>query len=197
MPEPSKHSILLPSKHCFTELVICEKHKVVHHDGIKKTLNCVREKYWIQRGQEAAKQVVTKRVTCKKFKGKMFAMPKEPPLPSTRVSDDPPFSNTGIDFADLLYISDNRLKVYLCLFTCASMWAVHLELVHSLSVPAFLQAFRRFPAWRGLPARLISDNPKTFKSAVKEVKSIGRSTEIQRFLTSKGIIWDFIVEKAP
>ncbi|XP_074608745.1 uncharacterized protein LOC141863176 [Acropora palmata] len=124
-------------------------------------------------------------------------MPKEPPLPSSRVSDDPPFSNTGIDFAGPLYTSDNGSKIYICLFTCASTRVVHLQLVDSLSVTAFLQAFRRFAARSSLPARLISDNAKTFKSAAKEVKSIGRSTEVQRFLANKGIVWDFIVEKAP
>ena len=197
LPESAKRPILLPSKHRFTELVIREKHDVVHHDGIKETLNCVREKYWILRGREAVKRVVTKCVTCKKFQGKPFTTPKEPPLPSSRVSDEPPFSNTGIDFAGPLYTSDNGSKIYICLFTCASTRAVHLELVNSLSVPAFLQAFRRFAARRGLPARLISDNAKTFKSAAKEVKYIGRSPEVQRFLANKGIVWDFIVEKAP
>ena len=197
LPESAKRPILLPSKHRFTELVIREKHDVVHHDGIKETLNCVREKYWILRGREAVKRVVTKCVTCKKFQGKPFTTPKEPPLPSSRVSDEPPFSNTGIDFAGPLYTSDNGSKIYICLFTCASTRAVHLELVNSLSVPAFLQAFRRFAARRGLPARLISDNAKTFKSAAKEVKYIGRSPEVQRFLAKKGIVWDFIVEKAP
>jgi len=118
-------------------------------------------------------------------------------LPPSQVSDEPPFSNTGIDFAGPLYTSDNGSKVYICLFTCASTRAVHLELLNSLSVPAFLQAFRRFAARRGLATRLISDNAKTFKSAAKEVKSIGHSPEVQHFLANKGIVWDFIVEKAP
>ena len=51
LSESAKQPIFLPSKHRFTELVIREKHKVVHHDGIKETLNCVREKYWILRGR--------------------------------------------------------------------------------------------------------------------------------------------------
>ena len=73
LSESAKQPILLPSKHRFTELVIREKHEVVHHDGIKETLNCVREKYWILRGREAVKRVVTKCVTCKKFQGKTFS----------------------------------------------------------------------------------------------------------------------------
>lgn len=117
--QSTKQPILLPTKHRFTELIIREKHEVVHHDGIKETLSCVREKYWILRGREAVKRVVTKCVTCKKFEGKTFATPKEPPLPSSRVSDEPPFSNAGIDFASPLYTSDNGSKIYICLFTCA------------------------------------------------------------------------------
>lgn len=88
-------------------------------------------------------------------------------------------------------------KVYVCLFTCASTRAVHLELVDSLSVISFLQAFRRFASRRGFPARLLTDNAKTFKCAAKEVKNILRSTEIQRELATKGVRWEFIIEKAP
>ena len=83
------------------------------------------------------------------------------------------------------------------MFTCASTRAVHLEMVDSLTAPSFLQAFRRFASRRGLPARLLTDNAKTFKYASKDVKNILRSLEIQRELTSKGVRWEFIVEKAP
>lgn len=198
LPEPAKQPILLPSKHRFTELVIREKHEAVHHDGTKETINCIREKYWILRGREAVKQIVTKCVTCKKLQGKPFPTPKEPPLPSSRVSEEPPITNTGVDFTGPLFTSDNgSRKVYICLFTCVSTRGVHLELVDSLSVPAFLQAFRCFTARRGLPAQLLSDNAKTFKSAAKDVRSVECSPEVQRYLATKGVVWDFIVEKAP
>ena len=88
-------------------------------------------------------------------------------------------------------------RVYVCLYTCASSRAVHLELVPSLSVPTFLQSFRRFVARRGLPMRLISDNAKTFKSSAGEVAKIARSSEVQTQLANKGVSWDFIVERAP
>ena len=88
-------------------------------------------------------------------------------------------------------------KAYLCLWTCTTTRAVHLDLVPNLTVLTFLQAFRRFAARRGLPTKLISDNAKTFKSSAKEVKKIARSTEVQRYLVNKGVAWDFIIEKAP
>ena len=85
----------------------------------------------------------------------------------------------------------------MCPFTCAATRAVHLELLRNLSTDTFLQSFPRFTARQGLPKKLISDNAKTFKAAAKEIERISRSHNVQRFLTNKGVAWDFIIEKAP
>ena len=123
---------------------------------VRETLNCVRERIWILRGREAVKRIVRKCVTCRRFEGKPIPTPRDPPLPLRRVSEQPPFTHTGIDFAGPFHATNTKqttFKVYICLFTCASTRAIHLELVDSLSVPSFLQAFRRFAARRGPPAR--------------------------------------------
>ncbi|CAB3981533.1 Hypothetical predicted protein [Paramuricea clavata] len=61
-----KQPILLPPKHHFTDLIILDHHETVHHNGIKETLNSIREKYWIVRGREAVKRIVRRCVLCKK-----------------------------------------------------------------------------------------------------------------------------------
>ena len=94
--------------------------------------------------------------------------------------------------------SDSQLdKAYVCLFTCSSTRAVHLELTPDLSVSSFLLLFRRFASRRGLPVTLISDNAKTFKTSSKEILKIARSNEVIRFLGERRVTWKFIVEKAP
>ena len=205
LPEAAKQPILLPTRHHYTELVINDCHNTVHHNGVKETLNCIREVYWIPRGREAVKRVLGTCVICRRHDGQSYNTGKIATLPPSRVSDGPPFVNTGMDFAGPLYVKiDNEdgnerilEKAYVCLYTCASTRALHLELVPKLSVSAFLQSFRRFTARRGLPTKLLSDNAKTFKSAAKEVRAIARSNEVQRYFASKGIEWSFIVEKAP
>ena len=70
-----------------------------------------------------------------------------PELPSFRVDEAPPLTNVGIDLGNagpLLVKGRDKgdtLKSYFCLFTCAATRAVHLELVDSLNVETFIQAF--------------------------------------------------------
>ena len=65
----------------------------------------------------------------KKIEGKTFQSPREPSLPSCRVSDEPPFTNIGIDYPGPLFVNENdeTVKSYVCLFTCASTRAVHAK----------------------------------------------------------------------
>ena len=92
---------------------------------------------------------------------------------------------------------ENRSKAYCCLFTCASTRALHLELTESLAVTSFLQAFRRFVSRRGLPAKLLTHNAKTFKSVSVYVKKISRSSEVKQYLANRQVDWQFIMERAP
>lgn len=61
----------------------------------------------------------------------------------------------------------------------------------------FLQSFQCFTGRRGLPQRLVSDNAKTFKAAPKDIEGIFRSNDVQLYLAIKGVVWSFIIERAP
>jgi hypothetical protein len=202
----SKNPILLPSKSPFVELLIRDVHDQVKHSGVRDTLTTIRERYWVIRGREATKRIIKRCVICRKAEGSPYGATTPPDLPASRVSEAPPFTNVGLDFAGPLFVreghdkegsSENSIKVYVLLFTCASTRAVHLELTPSLSVPAFLRAFRRYASRRGLPALLISDNAKTFRASCAEIRKLCRAEEVLRYLTDNQITWQFIVEKAP
>ena len=199
IPQDSKTPLLLPTHHRFTELLIQSIHSCIFHNGIRETLNAVRENYWIIRGREIVKQVIRRCIVCKKYQGPTLSTSRPAELPPDRVANVPPFSNTGIDFAGPLYVknSDQVTKTYVCLFTCATTRAIHLELTTSLGAAKFLQAFRRFVGRRGLPAKLLSDNVKTFKTAGKEVKKLVHAEEVCQYFTNKQVLWEYIVEKAP
>ena len=200
IPTSMKCPVLLPTKHYFTELVIKECHKAVYHNGISETLAAFRERRWIFRGREAVKKIIRKCVICQRYEGKAYTGPLIPDLPVERVSSDPPFNNTGIDFAGPLYVhiaETKENKAYICIFTCASTRALHLEVTEGLSANTFLLAFRRFCGRIGIPSIILSDNAKTFKHCAKEITRIVRSEEVHQYLSNKQITWTFIAEKAP
>ena len=63
-------------------------------------------------------------------------------------------------------------KVYVCLFTCTTIRAVHLEFVEDQTASAFLRAFKRFASRRGIPECIISDNAKTFKAGSQDLQAL-------------------------
>ena len=77
--------------------------------------------------------------------------------------------NTGIDYIGPFYIApkDTTEKSYICLFTCLSTRAVHLESTENLTTNNCITAIRRFIARRGTPKLLISDNATYFAGARK------------------------------
>jgi len=59
---------------------------------------------------------------CRKFESAAYPCCQVPDLPDVCVSEDPPFTHTGLDFAGSLMFTVNCLSSTesLCLFTCAS-----------------------------------------------------------------------------
>lgn len=103
-----------------------------------------------------------------------------------------------------LYIQSDKkevVKVYICLFTCTALQAIHLEIVEDQTASLFVRAFRQFVCKRGIPEYIISDNAKTFKKGSQELntpkKQIINTTEPQRFLAYHQRKWKFITEWAP
>ena len=201
LPSKTANPVLLPTHHHLTNLVIKEVHARMMHGGVVSTLTAIRDIYWIPRGREVVKRFVRRCMVCTRYAGKPFPLFTPPGLPQSRVDDGPPWTNTGVDYAGPIYVlkrnsanTASTEKVYLCLFSCASTRAVHLELVQDCSAEQFLLAFRRFVGRRGLPRVMMSDNAKNFKTSAKEITKIGRSNLVQSYLANIGVQWLFIVE---
>ncbi|XP_053374112.1 uncharacterized protein LOC128546792 [Mercenaria mercenaria] len=117
------------------------------------TICQLRQRFWIPNIRQAVKSLLRTCVACRKVSSKPYLTPDPPPLPKCRADDSPPFSVTGVNYSEALHVrtgSSKETKAYICLFTCASTRAVHLELVHNLTLESFLQAFRRFTSRRSL-----------------------------------------------
>ncbi|XP_018577810.1 uncharacterized protein LOC108916094 [Anoplophora glabripennis] len=196
----TQHPIILPKSSPWINKIITHTHEKLHHGGVNITLAEIRKKYWILRGRQKIKSILSRCVTCKKFRGKpgdtQFA-----PLPRERILSSRAFDVIGTDFAGPLYIKEKEQirKVYVMLITCVVTRAVHLELVPNISTECCLRGLRRFMARRGVPSVIYSDNAKSFKRSaleLEEFNTILRGTDIHSFALKSRITWKFIVERA-
>ena len=191
LPYESKFPVLLPSDHHFTKLIILRCHYEVLHNGVGETLTQLRSRFWVVKGRQVVKRILSSCTVCKKMEGPSYGTPLAPPLPEFRLSNDFAFTRVGVDYAGPLYVKDiytgdEMHKSFVALYTCASSRAIHLDLVPDASSKTFIRSLKRFIGRRGTPSLVISDNGTTFKGA-----------ELKGFLTSRGIKWNHIVERSP
>ena len=197
--ELSRFPYLLPTKHPLTKLIIIMTHVNQLHSGVSNVISALRQRYWIPRIRQTVRNLLRKCVICRKVSGRPYSIPETPPLPKSRTLCAAPFHVTGVDFTGGLFVRGlgGEEKVYICLFTCASTRAVHLEVVTDLSEEKFLQAFRRFVGRKSLPKLMISDNASTFQSAAREIEKMINSPTLNEHLNKRGTMWQFIPKRAP
>ena len=199
LPLEAKFLIVLPKDHRLTELIIFECHKNARHMKTAATLTEFRSRFWVSKGRQYVKKVLKQCLICRKFNGKPYHDPPSAPLPHFRVSEAPPFSHVGVDFAGPLYTKGDQgtmSKCYIVLFSCCITRAVHLELIHDLTAFSFIHVLRKFCARRGMPNLIISDNAKTSKSTAKALRKMNEQRQMQDFLAGKQISWLFNLECA-
>lgn len=201
LPIETRYPILLPPKNHLTRLLIKKAHRAVLHGGLSETLAQLRTEYWIPRGRQTVKDVISKCILCKRVAGKPYRYPGPPPLPDFRVNLVEPFHTTGIDYTGAIQLSKTVTgfpqKFYICLFTCSSTRAIHLELARDLKADTFLLLFRRFSARRSMPQHLISDNATNFSSASSSLMTIMEDPSVKVYLDQNEIKWHFIAPRAP
>ena len=196
LSDSAKHPIILPSNHHVTKLIILDIHEKENHVGPLHTLSVVRQHYWVVKGHVTVRKVIRECRFCRH----MNAQPGKQlmaPLPSARVTPGkPPFAFTGVDYAGPYTTTVGRrsAKRYICLFSCMTTRAVHLECAYALDVDSFLLALQRFTARRCTPEAIYSDNGTNFTAAERELRlSINKWNQqsLPSKLAQRGIRWHF------
>ena len=203
LSEDAKYPKLLPRQEYFMKLLIQEVHESLVHAGVSHTLSCLCQEYWILHGTVAVRSVISRCLICRRHKGPSFSLPQMPPWPKQRVAQSAPFQFTGLDYLGPILVKeeDKMVKMWICLFTCLAVRAIHLEWVRSLSAEHFLNCLRRFAARRGRPELIISDNAAQFKLVKtvidKQWRQLSIDEKVITYFSDKGIKWQFTTALAP
>lgn len=208
LPEDAKHLLILPKQSLLTTLIISDAHAKTLHGGTQVTLAYLRQSYWIVGGRMPVRSFILKCIICTRYRQKR-AQQLMGQLPMRRVNPTiRPFLNAGVDYAGPLYIKTWRgknarqYKAYIAVFVCFSTSASHLELVTEYSADAFIAAYKRFAARRGICATLSSDCGTNLIGADKELRNLfsASSKELEKLsilLANDGTQWLFNPPSAP
>ncbi|XP_055542843.1 uncharacterized protein LOC129728429 [Wyeomyia smithii] len=210
IPYDSRHQMLLPAKHPFTEALVRNKHYVNLHIGQKGLLATIRQQFWPLNVKTTIRKVIRNCTRC--FKANPIkTVQLMGDLPSYCVQPAPTFANTGVDFAGPFLLKSSSVgrkplttKSYVCLFVCMLTRAIHIELVSDLTTEAFLTALRRFTSRRGIPSKMFSDNATNFVGAQNELVRLAEMfknqlevRKITEFCSRQGFEWSFIPPRSP
>ena len=171
-------------------------YKMVYHAGSERNLSESRRRYWIVRGRRLAKKLVRDCTTGRKLRQPPHTTLMTDLTPDRMKPFSPPFLVTGVDLFGpfkLKYGRNKPTKAWGALFTCATVRAVHLEIVQDLSTQSFLQALRRFVSHHGWPSTFIADNGKSFVGTERELRKLfveGRKA-ISDFTVLHKVQWKF------
>lgn len=208
-PYREKHPILLPKSHYVTRLLINHHHLLTKHGGIQTTLHSLRQEFWIIDGKNQIRYTIRSCMRCSRFNSKVpdYVMGNLPPIRATAVR---PFTNVGVDYCGPFLIKEKKfrnrkmIKVYVAIFICMTIKAVHIEIVSELSTEGFLAALKRFVARRGICKSIYSDNGTNFVGANKELKELNdilhseeHNSKVQHQLADQGISWHFSPPQSP
>ncbi|XGW34163.1 hypothetical protein V3C99_018183 [Haemonchus contortus] len=200
LPLDAVSPVFLPRDVPFTTLVLQDIHRSNAHCGKEHTLSLLRNRFWLPRPSSLIRKIIDNCTVCKRWQGLPFGAPEMPPLPNDRVRASKPFANTACDFIGP-FITKSNENMYVCLYTCLTTRAVHLEVVENMTTGAFLNSFIRFVSRRGVPSLMRSDCGSNFKLGSKMISKMFDYSNIDNplmsYCASVGIRWIFNLPASP
>lgn len=201
--------ILLVKNSKLTELVVLHTHQMHKHVGTNHTLAALRQKYWLPHGRQQVYKIILRSCyKCRRQLAQIYPTPQPAPLPEFRVvRTQKPFQAVGVDVFGPFAVRHMettgyiKQKRWVIIFTCATIRAIHLEVIAEMTTEEISHAFRQFVARRGVPKMFISDNAPQFHALDGYFQSIwhavNKAPAVSNYFAENQIIWKFTTELAP
>lgn len=198
----TKHPIILDGKHHVARLIVKHYHERAAHGNQELVVNHLKQKYWLIKLRPTVKYIASRCMLCRIRKAKP-ELPRMGDLPAARMAHHQrPFTHCGVDLFGPMSVAVGRRheKRYGVIFTCLTVRAVHLEIVHSVTTDSMIMALRRMAARRGWPRHLMSDNGTNLRGADTELKRSIRDLDQEALkveAAGNATEWTFIPPASP
>nr|XP_045596726.1 uncharacterized protein LOC123757251 [Procambarus clarkii] len=190
------------NKEALDHKVDCVTYTSTNHQAWRSVRHThLRQQYWIPQGRQSVKSILKNCMICRRYDARICPYPGPPPLAKEQLVHLHPFETTGVDYTGAIYLTgtadEQPIKAYICLFTCATTRAVHLEVTPDMSAQSFIQAFCRFAARRSCPNLMISDNRANLVAGEACLREICSHPAVTSTLEQRHCRWKFIPPRAP
>lgn len=203
------HPVILPRSDHVVNMIIDYYHVKYLHAGPELLMSLLRQRFWILSARRIVRQRVHMCNICFRQKPRP-TYPLMADLPDSRTRQVvKAFTHTGCDYAGPVPYTPVRRrgvhseKAYICVFTCLTTRAVHIEVATDLSTPSFLAALKRFLSRRGPVQILHSDNATNFKGAASYLRDLYKflkdeyHPKLEQECAESRITWRFICPNSP
>lgn len=203
-----RYPIILPRRDHIVDLIIDHYHVKYFHAGPVLLMSLLRQSYWILASRSLIRHRILKCNSCFRAKPRPN-FPTMADLPNYRVNQvEKAFTHVGCDYAGPLQYTPYRgrgvksRKAWLCIFTCMTVRAIHIEMVTDLSTVSFLSAFKRFLSRRGPVKCLYTDRGTNFLGANSYLRDLYKFLEdfhqpLLSELSKERVDWKFIPPASP
>jgi hypothetical protein len=147
MVDDAKNPIILPSRDPVVERIVWSAHKEDAHQGLEHTHCRLRERWWIVKGRQRVKAILSRCMKCKILKARPGTQVMSD-LPECRLNVAQVFADTGVDLCGPFVVKSGRqgVKTWVVIYTCMRVRAVWLDYVKAIDVKSFLDSIMRFHA---------------------------------------------------
>ena len=208
LPFSHQHPIIVDAKDVLIQKMFEHLHKKLHHCGPTTLLCNTSREVHVVGARRLSRRICSLCPRCRRVQPRPTQQLMGELPPERVTSDQPAFTNVGMDFAGPFTIGNgrgqSRSESYLCIFVCLATKAVHLELTKEMKTSDFIRCLQRFTSRRNCPESLHCDNGSNFVGARRELDAFYRflaqkdtDDAIRQHLLHKKIKWNFIPPAAP
>uniref|UniRef100_A0A182YPS0 Uncharacterized protein n=1 Tax=Anopheles stephensi TaxID=30069 RepID=A0A182YPS0_ANOST len=221
VPYPVKYPVILPQGSRLTELLVESYHRTYRHANKETVVNELRQQFHIPKistYRHANKETVVnelrqqfhipkiRAVLAKVVKSCVYckirqSLPHIPPMAPLPKERSAQFTVHLLDYFGPILVKRGRTneKRWVALFTCLTISAIHLEVVHNLSTESCVMTVRRIVARRGAPAEFFNDNGTHLVGASNQLRKEieARNETLATTFTNASTRWNFNPPGAP